>query len=322
MNLQAQLRLGLFIECPMSRLDPIIGILLAIAFLLFTMQASASEIEPRSYINTPVGVNFLLVGYSYLDGNIPTEDSAPIKDAKLAVNTQALSYVRTLDLFGKPAKLAAILPYSQLSGTAMVLGRPQERKISGFNDPRFSLSMNFYGAPVLSPQEFASYQQNLIIGGSIQVSPSLGQYDDEKLVNLGNNCWFARPDIGMSKAWGPVTLELSTGVFFFTKNDDYFGGKTLEQNPISSSQLHITYNFSNGAWITLSGTHDYGGGRIINGISSNDIQNNTRIGATFAVPVNRRNSIKFYASDSLRTTYGVDAYLVGVAWQYRWGNGL
>jgi len=56
-------------------------------------------------------------------------------------------------------------------------------------------------------QEFSSYQQDLIVGASVQVSAPLGQYDKERLINLGNNRWFVKPDIGVSKAWGDFTLE-------------------------------------------------------------------------------------------------------------------
>jgi hypothetical protein len=37
----------------------------------------------------------------------------------------------------------------------------------------------------------------------------LGQYDDTKLLNLGNNRWSFRPELGISKAWGPWTLEIA-----------------------------------------------------------------------------------------------------------------
>jgi hypothetical protein len=292
------------------------------AFLLAALPARASEIEPRSYINTPVGINFFIAGYSYLNGSVVTEDSSPIKDAKLAVNAEALTYIRTFDVLGKPAKFTIIMPYSELTGSALFNGISYDRKISGLNDPRFGFSVNFYGAPVLTPQEFASYQQDVIIGASVQISPPLGQYDDTKLVNLGNNRWFVRPDIGISKAWGPVTLEFSTGVFFFTKNNDYLRGKTLEQDPISTAQLHLTYNFSSGAWAALSATYDHGGRTTTNGVSNDDLMNNMRVGATFAYPINRNNSIKLYLTNSLHTSVGINAYLIGVVWQCRWGNGL
>ena len=292
------------------------------ALLFAATQAHPGEIEPRSYVNTPVGINFLLAGYAYSDGGLSTSGSSPIKDAQLKMNTGVLAYARTLDVWGKSGKFDVILPYSQLSGSAMVAGQTRERNVSGLNDPLFRFSVNFYGAPALSLQEFANYRQDLIIGASVQVSAPLGQYDQDKLVNLGNNRWFVKPDIGISKAWGALALELSTGVLFFSKNDDFFGGKTLEQDPVYSTQLHATYNFSGGVWAALSGTYDYGGRTTIDGVRSDDLENNWRVGATLALPVNRNNSIKLFASSSVHTSAGSDFNLVGILWQYRWGQGL
>jgi hypothetical protein len=293
-----------------------------IALLCFAAQAHAGEIEPRTYVNTPVGINFLLAGYAYSDGGLSTAGASPLKDAHLKLNTGVLAYARTLDVWGKAGKFDVIVPYSHLSGDAMVSGQLRERDVSGLNDPRFRFSVNFYGAPALSLQEFANYRQDIIIGASVQVSAPLGQYDKNKLVNLGNNRWFVKPDIGISKAWGAFTLELSTGVIFFSKNDDYFGGKTLEQDPVSSTQIHVAYNFRNGIWAAVSGTCDYGGRTTVDGVQSDDLMNNSRAGATLALPVNRNNSIKLYASSSVHTRSGSDYKLAGMVWQYRWGRGL
>jgi hypothetical protein len=293
-----------------------------IALLFVVSQAHAGEIEPRAYVNTPVGINFLLAGYSYSDGGLSTADSSPIKDAQLKINTGVLAYARTLDVWGKSGKFDVIVPYSQLSGTAMVAGQRRERNVSGLNDPLFRFSVNFYGAPALSLQEFANYHQDVLIGASVQVSAPLGQYDKDKLVNLGNNRWSVKPGIGISKAWGALTVELSTGVTFFSNNDDYFGGTTLEQDPVWTTQLHLTYNLGHGVWAALSGTYDYGGRTTIGGVRSEDQLSNSRVGATLALPVTRRNSIKLYASNSVYTSAGSNYYLVGIVWQYRWGHGL
>jgi hypothetical protein len=225
-------------------------------------------------------------------------------------------------MWGKSGKVDVILPYSQLSGSAMFEGQPRERNVAGLNDPRFRVSVNFYGAPALSLQEFASYRQDLLIGASVQVSAPLGQYDPDKLVNLGNNRWFIKPDIGISKAWGALTLELSTGVFFFSNNDDYLDGKTLEQDPLYSTQLHVTYNLGSGIWAALSGTYDYGGRTTLDGEQRDDLEKNFRVGATLALPVNRNNSIKLYFSDGAYTRSVSNYDLFGVVWQYRWGQGL
>lgn len=293
-----------------------------ISLVLAAAWADAGEIEPRAYVNTPVGINFLLAGCTYSDGGLATVASSPIRDAQLTMHTGLVAYARSLDVWGKSGKFDVILPYSDLSGTAMVAGQPRERNVSGFNDPRLRYSVNFHGAPALSVQEFAGYRQDVIIGASVQVSPPLGQYDEEKLVNLGNNRWYVKPDIGISKAWGPVTLELSSGVFFFSNNDDYFGRRKLEQDPVCTTQLHATYNIGRGFWAALSGTYDYGGRTTIDGVQNDDLQQNSRVGATLALPVNRHNSLKLYGSTGISTSTGSDFDLVGIVWQHRWGSGL
>ena len=243
----------------------------------------AGEIEPRSYVNTPVGINFAIAGYAYSEGGLSTAASSPIEDANLKMDTWIMAYARSLDVGGNSAKFDVILPYSQLSGTAMVAGQARDRSVSGWNDPRFRFSVNFFGAPALSLQEFASYQQDVLIGASVQVSAPLGQYDSSRLINLGNNRWFIKPDIGISKALGALTLELSSGVTFFTDNNDYFGGQKLEQAPVYSTQLHATYAFGNGVWAALSGTYDYGGRTTVDGERKDDRQSNSRMGATLAL---------------------------------------
>ena len=47
--------------------------------------------------------------------------------------------------------------------------------MDGFGDPRLRLSVNLYGAPALSVEQFASYRQNVIVGATLQVFPPLGQ---------------------------------------------------------------------------------------------------------------------------------------------------
>lgn len=294
----------------------------AIVLLLSATQGQAADIEPRAYVNTPVGINFLLVGYAYSDGGLSTAGSLPIKDAELTMNTGITAYARTLDILGKSGKFDVILPYSELSGSAMVEDQPRERQVSGIHDPLMRFSVNFYGAPALSMDEFADYQQDLIMGASLQVSAPLGAYDSDKLVNIGNNRWFVKPDVGISKAWGPFTLEISTGALFFTNNDDFFGGKTLKQDPIYTSQVHATYSFGRGVWAALSSTYDYGGRTETDGVKGDEINENSRFGATLAFPVNRNNSIKLFASTGIRTSIGTDFDLAGILWQFRWGKGL
>ena len=292
------------------------------ALAVVASPARAQDLEPRAYANTPGGLNFVLAGYGYSKGGVATDPSLPLQDAKVQVHTALLAYVRSLDVWGKSGKLDVILPYAWASGSATFAGQPQQRDVSGLGDPRFRFSVNLYGAPALSLEEFADYKQDTIVGASLQVSAPLGQYDPDKLLNIGTNRWSVKPELGISKALGPLTLELLTGVTFYTTNNDFLGGHTLEQDPIYSVQGHLIYSFRSGIWAAVDGTYYTGGRTTINGVKGNNLQQNTRLGVTFALPVDRHNSIKLYGSTGVSTRTGSNFDTVGIAWQYRWGGGL
>ncbi|MGO4438891.1 transporter [Rhizobium sp. RAF56] len=289
-----------------------------IAILLPITSVKAQDAEPRLYTNAPVGLNFLILGHLYSEGKIAFDPSSSITDAHFHSNTEALAYVRTLDIGGKSAKFDVILPYSSFFANGLVGGQPKEREMSGLGDPRFRLSINLLGAPALSAQEFANYQQDFIVGASLQVSAPLGQYDDTKLLNLGNNRWSFRPELGISKASGPWLVEVAPSVTFFTDNTDFFGDRTLSQAPIYAVRGDIVYNFESGVWVSLDGTFFTGARTTVNGIRGDNEQSNTRAGLTFALPLDRQNSVKFNASTGISTRTGSEFSVFAVAWQLRW----
>ena len=75
-----------------------------LAATLFLGAASGSRaqvMEPLSYTNAPIGLNFLIAGYGYLWGDVLTDPSLPIKDADSKVHTAVLAYARVLDFWGQ-----------------------------------------------------------------------------------------------------------------------------------------------------------------------------------------------------------------------------
>jgi len=302
----------------------IAAVLLAIAIIFHPGSAKAQSLEPRVYSNTPVGMNFLMLGYSYQQGEVLLDPSVPLKDVNVKIHSSVLAYVRSLDVWGKSGKVDLIVPYAWLSGSGKVGGEDQSRNrnVSGFADPALRFSVNLYGAPALSFEEFKSYRQNTVFGVSLLVTMPLGQYDSDKLVNIGTNRWSFKPELGFSQALGRWTLEAAAGGTFFTKNNDFFGGKTREQDPIYSVQGHLIYNFPRGIWAALNATYYTGGRTTIDGAEGDDLQRNWRLGATLALPVTLHHSIKLYASTGAYTRTGGNYELIGIAWQYRWGGGL
>jgi hypothetical protein len=287
-----------------------------------SLPVSATDSDPRAYSNIPVGLNFLIAGYGYNKGNVTFAPSVPITNGKLETHSAVLAYSRSLDIWGKSGKLDIIIPEAWISGQAEVLGEQRQRDIGGFADPLFRFYVNLFGAPALSMKEFAKYQQDTIIGVSLAVAAPGGQYDPSKLVNVGTNRWYFKPEIGLSKAWGALTTEIAAGVFFFTDNYQPFQGNNLKQDPIYALQGHLIYNFGAGIWGALDTNYYNGGGTTKDYKMAGETQENLRIGATLAIPVSRQNSIKLYGNTGLYSRTGTNYDIVGIAWQYRWGEGL
>jgi hypothetical protein len=293
----------------------------AVAILL-PVAAAAQDLEPRSYANTPVGINFLVAAYAYSMGGLSTDPSLPLENAELDVHSEVFAYARSFGLLGRSAKFDAILPVAELSGSAELAGVHYERNVSGLLDPRLRVSWNFFGAPAHELADHASHPQDVIAGVSLQVAVPLGQYDSTRAVNLGTNRWAIKPEVGISKAVGKFILELQTGLAIYTDNGDFFGGSTREQEPIYSIQGHAIYNITRGMWAAFDVIW-YGGGRTtIDGVKKDDEQGNLRLGGTLAIPVTAHQSVKLHASGAAVTSVGTDFTSVGIAWQYRWGGGL
>lgn len=298
------------------------AVVAACALPLWVARVAAQDLEPRAYSNLPIGLNFLVLGYGYSDGALATEATAPLQDAEIEGHGPVLGFARSIAIRGRSAKVDVIVPYGWVSGTATYAGQPRQRDVSGFGDPRLRLSMNLYGAPALSLAEFADYEQDLIVGASLQVAMPLGQYDPEKLLNQGTNRWTIKPEIGLSKTWKPLTFELAAAFATYTDNEDYLDGHTLKQQAVYSLQSHLLYSFPWHIWAALDFTYYGGGASTVDGADSGERLASTRLGATLSLPLSRYQSMKLFGSTGLSTRTGSDFDAIGILWQYRWGAGL
>jgi hypothetical protein len=294
----------------------------AITILSALSPVYAQELEPRAYTNIPVGLNFVVAGYSYSTGGVLFDPSIPLENAKIKTHGALLAYARSVKIGRMSGKVDIIIPYAWLSGTADFMGEQASREVTGLADPRLRMSMIFVGGPALTLSEFKDYKQNLVVGASLQVYLPIGQYDPEKLVNLGTNRVTFKPEIGISKTIKKLMLELAVAGQFYTVNNNYYHGKTMSQDPIGSIQGHVNYNFRHGIWAALDGTFYWGGKTTIDGVEGDNLQQNTRLGFTFALPLNIRHSLKLNLSTGASTRTGTDFDAVTLVWQYRWGKGL
>jgi hypothetical protein len=298
-------------------------LLFSTCILLFGFSpVQAQELEPRTFTNVPIGLNFVLTGYSYSAGGVLFDPSVPLENANIKTHGSLIAYARSIKIGGLAGKIDVIVPYAWLSGTADFKGEPASREVSGLADPRLRMSVIFLGGPALPLSGFQDYKQSFVAGASMQVYLPVGQYDPERLVNLGTNRFTFKPELGISKTIDQIILELSASAAFYTVNHDYYQGKTLSQAPIGSIQGHINYSFRGGIWAALDGTFYWGGRTTVDDVKGNNLQENTRLGFTFALPLNIRNSLKLNLSTGASTRTGSDFDAVILVWQYRWGGGL
>ncbi len=284
--------------------------------------ARAQQLEPRTYSNQPIGLNFLLATYQYSWGDVVSDPSLPIKNADAKVNAVVLGYSRVLDFWGESGTLAVVLPYAWISASGQVEGQAKSVERSGFADLGLRLSVNLLGAPALSLKEFRDYRQDTILGVSLMVTAPTGQYDSTKLINVGTNRWSFRPEVGVSKELGQWILEGAASVAFFTDNNEFLGNNVRQQEPLYAVQLHAIYNFNPKLWGALDWTYYFGGRTSVNGTLNEDLQSNTRWGATLGQSLDAHNSIKFYLNSGLYARTGTNFTTVGLTWQHQWGAGL
>ena len=288
--------------------------------VLLAMSAAGQELEPRRYVNAPVGVNFLAVAYGFSSGNVLLDPTLPIEGLDARLHVVALRYVRSVGVFGKNGRVLAVLPATSGDWQGTLEGEFRTRQIDGFGDLRVGFDVNFLGAPALKASEFGSYEARTVAGASLLVKVPTGQYDRDRLLNLGSNRWTFIPQIGVSHVLGRFTVEAAARLLLFTANTDFFGGNRFEQRPLAVIQAHGVYTFRPGLWVAIGVGLANGGRTILNDEPRDTLQQNARVGAVFAYPLSPRQGLRLSFGASMTTTNGSDFRTFGFAYQHAWGG--
>lgn len=290
----------------------------ALVALLAATSLQAQEMEPRNYSPAPVGMYIAGLGYGESRGDISFDPSLAVEDAEATIGTTLGFIGTTFALLDRPWRVSALLPYfgGELTGRQDGVDRRIARY--GPGDARLSIAVTFAGLEPLPPAEFARRERRTSWGASLTVAAPTGEYDPDLLINIGANRWSVKPEIGVSHPAGNWTLEASLGTWIFGDNDDFAGGATRSQDPLTSLQAHVGYTFRPGLWLAASGTWYSGGRSSVEGQRKQDFQSNSRVALTLAVPLTRHQSLKLSGSSGVSTRIGNDFDSWLVLWQYRW----
>jgi hypothetical protein len=293
-----------------------------ILLLAAASTAVAQELEPRVYLASPVGTNIVIVGAATSRGDVVFDPTLPIKDVRARVGSLVFAYYRSFDFFGRSASLGGGFPLVRASVNGLLSGEEARLSRLGQGDASTRLTVNLAGSPAMDTAAFVKSGRHANLGASVLLLIPIGQYDSTRIVNIGANRWSVKPELGLSLPFGRRGLiDAYAGVWLFGKNDDYVGG-IREQEPMLTTQFHVSYNLSRRAWAAFDVTFYAGGGSRVNGAEPVERVSNTRLGATLSLPIASRHALKAAFSTGARVRLGSDFNTFSVAWSYAWGRGL
>lgn len=257
--------------------------------------AAAQELTPRAYWPAPKGTQVITVGIVHTSGDTIPDPSLPIAGVDSDINTGLVAYLQTIELWGRTSNVILEVPYSdgETTGRHTELGLV-ERDYKGLGDVGLTVSVNLWGAPSMTLADFADLRvtPRPIIGASLKVVAPTGDYDSDRIVNVGANRWAAKFEVGsiwpLNRKW---LLEAEVGSWIFEDNDDFLG-MTRKQDSIQALELHLVRRFGPAFWASLDMNAYKGGRSEVNGRHLDDIQRDSKFGFTLAYPVARNHVIK------------------------------
>lgn len=294
--------------------------LFGLVLMWITFRANGQELEPRSLTNVPVGTNFILGGYGHSWGNVLLDPTVPVEGLNARMNTFIGAYVRSINIFGLSGKIDVLLPYGSSDWTGEYLGTDTSTSRLGLGDPSVRISVNFLGSPALRPNEYATYYQKTIVGASVRVKAPFGQYDPDKLLNLGSNRCTIILKAGVSTRIPKWIFEAYASAWFFTENSDYYGGNVLRQKPFYTAALHIIRILPQNMWLAVDGGYGIGARGIVNGEEREYNMSTFRFGVTYAISILNNHTLKLTSFSARRFEYGPDFNSVVLSYNFRWNS--
>jgi hypothetical protein len=283
--------------------------LAALFLLLLAGAAFAEDIEPRRWTPLPVGTTVAGVGVVRGQGDVGFDPVLKVEDATVEVTTTVVSIVHAFDLLGQSARFDIRLPQQHARWEGLLDGQPRTVDRRGLADPRLRLSVNLVGAPALKGQAFGAYRTahpvNTVVGAAVAVTLPLGEYLEDKLLNLGQNRFAIQPQLGVVHYRGPWSYELTGSLSFFTDNHELLVNQTREQDPVLLLQAHTVYAAPSGWWVSPGAAYDWGGRSAVEGVVKDDYREDLLYGVSAGLAISRQLSVQLaYVANRPQTAIG------------------
>ena len=299
--------------------------LAAVATILsFSEPVLAIDDGARAYWKGRDGTQ--VVSFQYLNWDIqaagtqqfdPAQYTYPNSDTEARVFIG--SWARHMTLLNRPLSLAVNLVGGsvdvdvntnvplQLVPTGMTPGIAFSQSASGYADPTIQLDVNLFGTPPLkSGVDLLNYEPTWTLDLAMMLGFPIGKYDDDKLVNLGQNRWFGRVAVPFKYHFGVFapgymsSLELIPSVWIFAPNNDFINQK-LENDPLWQVEAHLTQDFTRSFFGSLDLLYRSGFQSEIDGVN---VGHELRVG-------NLGFTLNYQATDNIAIRTGFSSNMFG-----------
>jgi hypothetical protein len=302
--------------------------------MVFYGTAQAQDDGARAYWKTMEGTNFL--SFQYLRFNSDTD--AQIYDPSLGIypnsetdaNFFLLSYGRQIDFFGRSAMAGAAIyggdldtefdgdPFDPTSTTRF------RQTNSGFGDPSVQLTVNLYGAPTIENfYDMANYEPRFTVDVGGMLAIPIGEYNDDKFVNIGLNRWWGRLSLPMVAYFGSyaplyrTSFEVTPSVYLFAKNDDFLGDD-LENDPLFQLEAHLTHDITRSLVASIDFMFRKGMESEINGDKSGEDLDIKTLGFTLDYLVTDNVGLRVSYHSNFIDDKDLDADMMRIQINYGW----
>jgi hypothetical protein len=281
--------------------------LLVLLLLLPCQPLGAAGDGPRVHGHKPVGLNGLLFNLTMLaDSNRSFDPSLVSQLATFDTNIINIMYVRTQKIGNQNVAFLAMLRGGET--TLKTFEPPFSISSSGLADPFVGASINLFGSPPMEFSEFSEFKPGLKIDFLAGAMLPLGEYESDKVINLGANRWTFRlglPIVYPFEGLGGrrASLELVPNLLLFTENTD----RKLEQDPLFMAEGHFTQDFSQRSWGSLGFLYYRGGKTRVNGEVSNGSQKSRGLTATVGFTLTPRWALQLrYGQSVAQNEFGLE----------------
>jgi hypothetical protein len=220
--------------------------------------AHAFDVDPGDYTALPAGTS-LYVNYSFYT----TRDGASFTNGTGDPNASLDSYigvarfVHYMDIGGMIVDPQVIIPYGWLyDGSLTPFGSLDNA--SGIGDPLVAATFWLVNKP---HQDYGTY-----FGVTPFLSIPVGQYDENQLLNIGENRWKGILQVGLNQGLGNgFLIDLYADATWYGKNDDFRTelalppGTTLTQDTSYEFQAWLRYNVNQTTSLNLGYAKYWGG---------------------------------------------------------------